>query len=963
MLKRIVFAALLLTATSACGGGTDAADTATAGDTATDDTAADTTQADSAADAITPADVVAADAADVASPDVPPDVPADVPPPPDGAGDIAADVPVVAAKILPGPSRGSSIAVSPDEAIVVACNRDAGSVTVLKATYTVGAPTTLTKVVDLNLGATSEPWQVVISPDSDTAYVVLRADQKVTKITGLKTDPYIGTSVAVGSEPVGIAMSPTGKWLAVTNWVDGTVSMIDTTAGSVAKTVDLNSALVATKALGDVVARPGLAHPRGITISNNGDAEDNDETILITEWYAQRTTPDLEDGSNADTSKQGLVYRLNVKEQTVTTIGLPALPDMGFKDQNGNVAGCFPNQLHSVAVNGDLAFVTSVCASPKGPIGPFTGPANAACVLDADCPGKLAGSCTALKCTTNCAADADCGATGGKCTGNKCEANGASVKTAIGNVISVIDLKTSKVVNSVNLNAKFRDLFDSKTIADDNSRRFPLIISDIAFVPDTGIGYVTANGADAVFRVKFNGDGTLAEVGSSVQLFIDLANAAYDPKVVGRGPTGLGIPSLKKNGAFVNNDITHNVTVVEFATQDISGGPTKPSVTNTAALPDAGSDAAKILAGKRFFNTGIGRWSLKGQAWNGCASCHVDGLTDNVTWHFARGPRQSTSLDGSFNSKDGKDRRLFNWGAILDEVADFENNTRGVSGGVGAIVSKNTPPIGAADRIDIAAAGHGGLNGSATAAADPKSGAVTPPSVLDDWDFIYRYMQTIRSPRGVSGLNQAKVDEGKAIYVGANCQGCHGGPKWTISKVFYSPSVDVNTKLKAKVWTPPLNFPAALLPAATAINRFMRFGGANAAAFDQIQCMLRPVGTFKVSEKDVGVAELRADMKAVAQGAEIDGNGYNPPSLLGLATGAPYFHAGNARTLEGALSTIFDKHHTALAANFLQETDPAKRALVVNQIVHFLLSIDEGSAAIAAPAAAAGDGGDFCAAP
>lgn len=151
----------------------------------------------------------------------------------------------------------------------------------------------------------------------------------------------------------------------------------------------------------------------------------------------------------------------------------------------------------------------------------------------------------------------------------------------------------------------------------------------------------------------------------------------------------------------------------------------------------------------------------------------------------------------------------------------------------------------------------------------------------------------------------------------------------------------------------------SVVAAVTLVNRFMRFGGANAAAFDQIQCMLRPVGTFKVSEKDVGVAELRADMKTVAQGAEIDGNGYNPPSLLGLATGAPYFHAGNARTLESALSTIFDKHHNALAANFLQETDPAKRAIVVNQIVHFLLSIDESSAAIAAPATAAGDGGDF----
>ena len=35
----------------------------------------------------------------------------------------------------------------------------------------------------------------------------------------------------------------------------------------------------------------------------------------------------------------------------------------------------------------------------------FTGPANKACASDAECPGAVAGSCSAAKkCTTNCAA-------------------------------------------------------------------------------------------------------------------------------------------------------------------------------------------------------------------------------------------------------------------------------------------------------------------------------------------------------------------------------------------------------------------------------------------------------------------------------------------------------------------------------------------------------------------------------
>src|SRR5678816_811354 len=100
-------------------------------------------------------------------------------------------------------------------------------------------------------------------------------------------------------------------------------------------------------------------------------------------------------------------------------------------------------------------------------------------------------------------------------------------------------------------------------------------------------------------------------------------------------------------------------------------------------------------------STGTGRWSLKGQAWGACQTCHSDGLTDNVSWFFARGPRQSTSLDGSFSKKNPHDQRIFNWTAINDEVDDFELNTRGVSGGVGATVKTASTPHVATDRIDI----------------------------------------------------------------------------------------------------------------------------------------------------------------------------------------------------------------------------------------------------------------------
>src|SRR5690348_1156401 len=74
--------------------------------------------------------------------------------------------------IAPGPSKGSAIAVSADDSIVVACNRDAGTVSVFAMKYSAsGAPTAQETEVDLGTG--TEPWQVAIGPDGDTAWVIL----------------------------------------------------------------------------------------------------------------------------------------------------------------------------------------------------------------------------------------------------------------------------------------------------------------------------------------------------------------------------------------------------------------------------------------------------------------------------------------------------------------------------------------------------------------------------------------------------------------------------------------------------------------------------------------------------------------------------------------------------------------------------------------------------------------------
>lgn len=851
-------------------------------------------------------------------------------------------VPAAPAGAAPASDHGSAVAFTPDDSLAVVVNRDVGSVSVLSLQYEKEAVSSAQLRKELLLGEDSEPYQVVISGDGAFAYVVLRRDQALVKIS-LGTLPEVVGRVTVGSEPTAVALASDSAYAYVANWNDGTVTQVDTASLTVTHQIDLNAALVQTGYLGALQPRAALAHPRSIAVRRG---ERGDE-LYINEFFAQQVEAELANGENSDTRKVGIVYKVDTADYAVSTIALAALADIGFKDENGAVTGCYPNQLQAIAVNGAYAYVVSVCASPKGPLGVKV--TTTACSDVSECQGLVEPACITPF----------AGAPGNVC------ADVASAKTTTAPVLSIIDLKSGHEVGSsgVSLNARFAALYAERDTAV-AKQRFPLFASDIAFVPGTTVGYVSANGSDAVFRFTVSAStGELAEVGGSTSLFVDLTPAGIAADKAGKNPIGLALGHTHKKVALVANDVSRNASVLDFDSQSLAGGVAAPRVLATAALPAAGSDDERILRGKRFFGTGVGRWSLRGQGWGACQSCHADGLTDNVTWYFARGPRQSTSLDGSFASTHPEDQRIFNWTAIFDEVADFEANTRGVSGGVGAIVSAVSAPPATSDRIDFQGLGHAGLSGSSTQAADPSNplGFAAAPQ-LPDWGDIEKYMQSIRSPRAPSNLDPAQVATGRETFTQANCQGCHGGEKWTVSRRFYIPSLDTNNALNAAPLELAAYFPEALLPARQPENQTLRFAGGNAAAFDQISCALRPVGTFDVAEDGVGIAELRADMKTVAQGdgnPAGEGRGYNVPSLLGVSTGAPYLHAGNARTLEAVLSDTFAQHHRALAANFLTDVDPYVQNQTVSALVQYLLSIDEQSQYPQLPEPGA-SGGSLC---
>src|SRR5688572_5006981 len=117
---------------------------------------------------------------------------------PDGKNDGGIDpigqngdtgVPTTRPTKLSRASHGSALDIAEDDDLLVAVNRDVGTVTVFEI-----AGTVLTKKAEIAVCA--EPYQVALAPSGDRGFVVCRKDQKLVRIDALRTAPVKGPEVA-----------------------------------------------------------------------------------------------------------------------------------------------------------------------------------------------------------------------------------------------------------------------------------------------------------------------------------------------------------------------------------------------------------------------------------------------------------------------------------------------------------------------------------------------------------------------------------------------------------------------------------------------------------------------------------------------------------------------------------------------------------------------------------------------
>ncbi len=766
--------------------------------------------------------------------------------------------------------RSSTIALTRDDKRAVVVNRQKNTVSVIRVRSDDGQDVSQL-LGEVPVG--KEPRFVALSPDDARAYVTNAVDgtMSVIDLTGA-VPQVVGTPISVGFEPRGIAVTPNGTLAFIANNSVGSVTVVKLSTLEVVRAIQTGG------------------NPYAVAITNDGDRNDRDERVFVTRLFGELIDAARPDGF--DDAKQGVVdsfrvgdavdgnpriarlllkpmasgftadrrpFCLNTRralQDAGTTVffnsGAPGAnldgasqlaqptfcPDVSSADATDagpiarNPQKMYPNMLFGALLRGSLLYVPNVGAQPEPPVR-FT----------------------------------------------------VNVQGLVGVLNRVQGVETDR---SLNLNAQVGKE-TQPAVADETTSLDRLFLNDLVAMDADRRGkdfLFVSRGANYVLRASIGTDGKLS--------ILDAANKARRFQT-GNLPSGVVMSGDGKR-AYANNELNTSITAIDLTSNAVLARDIESSTP-----PAPGTVQHRRLFGKLAFFTALGvpdviddngdgafdvalrdinplqhRNKASSGGWSSCASCHDDGHSDNVTWIFETGPRQTIPLEGTFARLDLHDQRLLNWSAVRGSNTDFNNNARGIQGGKGFA----TDVRGVNRTAEIF--NHGPVAG-----------------ISDSLDAMQEWVTTVRAPF-VPDLAANVEQAGRGVFV-AQCAACHGGVKWTKSRT--SP-VFANNPTFAE---DPIgvNFFAGVKPIDTGVT----------AAGPQIVSVTRDgkgtltfldkVGTFNAADP----IELRGAAAVAGQStqgfASFGGAGFNSPSLLGLSLSAPYFHDGSAQTLNDVM-----KRHT-----------------------------------------------------
>ncbi|NOT56720.1 MAG: beta-propeller fold lactonase family protein, partial [Deltaproteobacteria bacterium] len=265
------------------------------------------------------------------------------------------------------PTRSTNIALTANEAVLVAVNTEANSVSIFNV-----SGTTLTKRSEVPVGR--NPRCVAIHSTRNEAFVT-NAESGTVSVISLATDKVVAT-IAVGPEPRPCALTPDGSLLYIGNYGQGIVRSINP----------------ATRTLVNIVGVGG--NPGAIAISETVPAR-----VFVTRFFAQLRAGGP--GEGFDDGKVGFVASFAANTTTpVTFTPLSHLVNSGFTanrkahcnltsdpdpvkqtfcpnttiaDPNNPIIAqdpqsVFPNQFGSALICGGKLYLPNIGAQPEPPV-------------------------------------------------------------------------------------------------------------------------------------------------------------------------------------------------------------------------------------------------------------------------------------------------------------------------------------------------------------------------------------------------------------------------------------------------------------------------------------------------------------------------------------------------------------------------------------------------------------------
>src|SRR2546428_758464 len=226
-----------------------------------------------------------------------------------------------------GATSSQPLALSADGELLAVANPDNNTVTFFDTARPVPDP-----IEEVNVGR--EPNGVALAPDGSEAYVANAVDGTVSVLRLNGRQVKLHKLLQVGTEPYGVAVTPNGDKVYVTNARSNSVTVINARNNHAIKTIE------------------GVGiEPRGLAITNDGDGNEDNETVFVTQFLAL-PVPGKIDG--ADDAKAAFVTMISTATDSVIgQIALNPIADTAFKPNGdeGYVLSAASNIAVKVAAN------------------------------------------------------------------------------------------------------------------------------------------------------------------------------------------------------------------------------------------------------------------------------------------------------------------------------------------------------------------------------------------------------------------------------------------------------------------------------------------------------------------------------------------------------------------------------------------------------------------------------------